>query len=177
MRVVVVYESMFGNTREVAAAVARAWDAAATPVAAVDADELARADLVVVGAPTHMLSLSRPRSRRAAGEAAAKPDSGLALEPGFDGRGVREWLADTGPSPRLAAVFDTRLHQPAFLGHAGRVTARRLRRRGTQLLMPPESFFVDKGNKLEPGELARAERWGAELARKLTVVTAGRGQP
>jgi hypothetical protein len=43
--------------------------------------------------------------------------------------------------------------------------------------MPPESFFVDKGNKLEPGELARAERWGAELARKLTVVTAGRGQP
>lgn len=167
MHIVVVYESMFGNTREVAAAVAQALDAAATPVAAVDAAELARADLLVVGAPTHMLGLSRPKSRRAAGEVAAKPDSGVRLEPGFDGPGVREWLADTGALPQLVAVFDTRLHQPAWLGHAARPTARRLRRRGARLLVPPESFFVGKDNTLEPGELERAERWGAELARKV----------
>lgn len=98
MRAVVVYESMFGCTRRVADAIARGLGErlAATVVAVGQAspDMVAGAGLVVVGGPTHMHSMSRPVRRRMAVSMAHKPDGGLALEPGADGVGLREWFAD-----------------------------------------------------------------------------------
>jgi flavorubredoxin len=75
MDVAVVYESMFGNTHEVAEAIAAGVrDAnptarvAVLPVAEAEADAVARAGLLIVGGPTHMrgmtstgTSLPRPR--------------------------------------------------------------------------------------------------------------------
>src|SRR5260221_3795322 len=70
MRAIVVYESLFGRTREVAEAVAEGLRAAA-PGAAVDCRPVADAgpavgqvDLLVVGGPTHFLGMSSQRSRR-----------------------------------------------------------------------------------------------------------------
>ena len=65
MGVVVVYESLFGNIRDVAEAVA-AGIVAASPGARVDCrsvdalPSLADVDLVVVGGPTHALGLTTP---------------------------------------------------------------------------------------------------------------------
>src|SRR5216684_2978090 len=70
MRATVVYESLFGSTREVAEAVAEGLLAAASGAAVdcrpvVDAGPaLGQVDLLVVGGPTHFLGMSSQRSLR-----------------------------------------------------------------------------------------------------------------
>ncbi len=85
MRALVVYESMYGTTHVVASNVADGLRAThqvtVVPVAEAGADLLASADLLVVGGPIHMHGMSSPMTRRMAAKAAAKPDSGLSLDP------------------------------------------------------------------------------------------------
>ena len=101
MDVAVVYESLFGNTRLVAEAIAdgiRAADpAACVSVTRTDATKLADVDdacLLVVGGPTHMRRMTSPRSRRQGLQAArrTKDQRGREPEPGAAGPGLREWL-------------------------------------------------------------------------------------
>jgi hypothetical protein len=168
MRALVVYESMFGNTRVVASNAAdglrAAYEVTLVPVAGATGDLLASADLLVVGGPTHMHGLSSAMSRRMAAQAAAKPDSGLSLEPDATGPGVHDLLKRPGAWPALAAAFDTRINGvPAFTGQASRRIARLLRRRGGRLIAAPESFLLSPEGTLADGEAARARRWGEAL--------------
>lgn len=168
MRAVVVYESMYGNTRVVAEAVGRGLattaDVAVVPVAAADPELVAGADLVVVGGPTHAHGMSWPATRKAAVDQAGKqPDT--VVEPGAGGAGVRDWLASLGELHASSAAFDTRAAAPpALTGRASKGIAKGLRRHGLRLVAEPESFLVDKGNHLQPGEEQRAVGWGASLA-------------
>jgi hypothetical protein len=167
MRAVVVYESMYGNTRAIAEAIAEGLHPADVVVVAVghaDADVIARADLLVVGGPTHAFGMSRPQTRAAAGDGAHKPNSGLTLEPEALGAGVREWLASLGSGHGKAAAFDTRIKMPGAIGHASRGIGKLLRQRGYNLVTQPQSFFVTKENVLRPGQVSRARQWGEELA-------------
>jgi hypothetical protein len=99
-------------------------------------------------------------------EAAGKPGSGLALEPGALGPGLREWLHDLASGHGVpAAAFDTRMDGPTlFTGQASRGIAQRLRRRGYRITGPVQSFMVSKQNVLGPAEIERARTWGAALA-------------
>jgi hypothetical protein len=165
LNALVVFESMFGNTRQVAEAVADGLGGVAVPVAEASAERLAGADLVVIGGPTHGWSMSRPSTRQAAAEQAAKPGSGLQLEPGATGPGLREWLDEHAGDLRAAAVFDTRVAMPALLtGRAGRRIAAAVRHGGARPVAPAESFLVSKKHRLLPGELDRARQWGRRLA-------------
>ena len=169
-RAVVVYESMYGCTREVAEAVARGLqehgEVRVVNVAEATGDVLAGSDLLVVGGPTHVHGMSRALSRRNAAEMAAKPGSGVTLEPGAKGQGVREWLAGLGSLTAATAAFDTRLHGPVVLtGRASRGIGKLLRRHGGHMVGGPMSFLVDTKNHLDFGEVERAEQWGKELAR------------
>lgn len=174
MRALVVYESMFGNTRVVAAHVADGLRAACevtlVPVAGATADLLGPAELLVVGGPTHMHGLSSAMTRRMAARAAAEPDSGLSLDPDATGPGVRDLLRRLGARSALAAAFDTRLDGvPTSTGQASRRIARMLRRHGCRIIAAPESFLVTPRSTLADGEAARARRWGEALA----VIAAG----
>jgi hypothetical protein len=87
MKASVVYESMFGNTRQVAEAIAagirEADPSARVTVARADTaqpDEAAAAGLLVVGGPTHVLRMSSPRSRQQGLQAAQKA-TGVAAGP------------------------------------------------------------------------------------------------
>src|SRR3954454_11104253 len=89
MRALVVYESMFGNSERVARAVADGLgahvDVEVRDVALAHAGEVPEGvDLLVVGGPTHALSLSRPGTR----EDAIRQGAGQGLAT----RGLREWL-------------------------------------------------------------------------------------
>lgn len=163
MNALVVYESMYGNTRRIAQAVARGLGGTAVHVAAVDPHAVTAADLLVVGGPTHTLGMSRPQTREAARKAAAD-DPALRLEPDATGLGLREWLTTLNGTGRAAAAFDTRLRMPGWIGHAAPRIARQRRRTGHRCLRPPTSFFVSKQSVLLDGELQRAEEWGARLA-------------
>lgn len=174
MNAIVVYESVYGNTRAVAEAIAEGLGAQALPVqeARASAEE---ADLLIVGGPTHMHGLATTQSRKAA-VAGAHEDGHTAIEPhAADEPGLRSWLRDLPHSQgRHAAAFDTRLDKsPLLTGVAARGIARRLRRRGYELL-GSESFLVEESEgPLEDGELDRARAWGAQLAQMGSDVTAG----
>jgi hypothetical protein len=117
MRVLVVYESMYGNTHAVASNIADGLrgthEVTLVPVAAATGDLVAEADLLVVGAPTHMHGLSTASSRQHARKAAANPESGLTLDPDAGGPALRDWLSGLADGHALAAAFDAdRPRQP-----------------------------------------------------------------
>ncbi|MFP5319969.1 MAG: flavodoxin family protein [Acidimicrobiia bacterium] len=169
MKAVVLYESIYGNTRAVAQAIGEGLSGAYDVVvlAVDDAPPLGMADLdlLVVGGPTHVHGMSRPASRQAATDAARKPGSGLVLEEAADGPGVREWLDALGALPTNTAAFDTRIKAPAMLtGQASHGISKAMLRHGATEVVPPESFFVTKDNRLVDGEIDRARQWGARVA-------------
>jgi hypothetical protein len=170
MRALVVYESMYGNTHLIANAIGRGL--AEVPDIAIDVlpvgratdDEIRRTDLLVVGGPTHAHAMSRASSRTTAAVEATKPDTDLTLDPDAEGEGLREWFDTLGHLSVPAAAFDTRFHMSAVLtGRASKGIDRRLRQRGGRMIASPMSFFVDKGNTLEPDQEARAAAWGRSL--------------
>ena len=172
MRAVIVYESMYGNTHQVAEAIGAglepACEVSIVPVSQATQESLAGADLVVVGGPTHVHGMSRATSRKSAVEAAGKPGSGLELDPDAPGPGLREWLASLGRYQAKAAAFDTRMPGPAGLtGQASKGVARSLRAHGFDMAAKPESFLVTRQNQLESQESARARAWGSALAAKI----------
>jgi hypothetical protein len=168
MRALVVYESMYGNTRAVAGNIADGlrsdYEVIVVPVAEATWDLVADADLLVAGAPTHMHGLSTRSTRRMASQAAAKDGSELRLDPDAGGPGMRDWLRGLGHRNGLAAAFDTRLSGvPAFTGRASRPIARLLRRRDRRLIAASESFLVSSQSTLLDGEAERARRWGMTI--------------
>jgi hypothetical protein len=173
VRGLVVYESMYGNTHLVADAIARGLamsDVLVVPVDRADQTMLERADLVVVGGPTHVHGMSRQSTRRAALDAARQPGTELQADSDAGGVGLREWFESLGTVHVPAAAFDTRLKAPvAVTGRAAKGISKMLRRHGLDLVSKPESFLVDKNNRLLPGEEDRARTWGEKLAGGLHV--------
>jgi Flavodoxin domain len=169
MKALIVYESMFGNTRAVAEAIADglrpAADVTVIPVGKATGDLLDAMDLVVVGGPTHMHGMSRASTRKSAAQQAHRPGSQVQLEPGADGPGVREWLAGLGRHSGAAAAFDTRMSGPAILtGRASRGIAELLRQYGLTVVAKPVSFLVSRKNELLEGQKEEARNWGSRLA-------------
>jgi Flavodoxins len=169
MHGIVVYESMYGNTRHVAEAVARGIGSVGTArtvaVSVTQEIDPSDYDLVVVGGPTHVHGMSRESTRHAAEEAATASAGNLVIEPDSTSAGVREWLTSLSGMAGRAAAFDTRLDAaPLFTGRASKGMAKLLRAAGFELIAEPESFLVDRATHLLPAEEARAQAWGAHLA-------------
>jgi len=171
MKSVVVYESMYGNTHLVAEAIAAGLrhsdHDSVTVVSVQDAgpDVLDGADLLVVGGPTHVHGMSRESTRKAAVDAAQKPDSDLSLDPDAEGPGLRDWFDSLGQLTTRTAAFDTRMKGPAAItGRASKGIAKRLREHGGALLVDSQSFLVTKENHLLEHEEQHAEEWGKQLA-------------
>jgi hypothetical protein len=172
MRAVITFESIYGNTRAVAEAVAEGLrplgDVAVMSHHEADPAALADADLLVVGAPTHMHGLPTSLSRKMAAQA-SEEEAGP-LDPGATaGPGIRSWLSEQSGEGRSAAAFDTRADgRPALTGSAARGIAKRLRKCGFEVVVEPESFLVeDAEGPLAAGELERAREWGSAVAAQL----------
>ena len=148
MKSLVVYESKFGDTAQVAGAIAEGLhDGGSVHLLAVQdvgAFDLDGIELLVVGGPTH-----------AHGVSAA----------------LGQWLTSL---PREVvrdlpfAAFDTRYRMARLLsGSAARAIARRLERAGATVVMEPESFFVlASQGPLADGEIERATAWARGLAER-----------
>ena len=168
MRALVVYETIWGNTGELADAIADGLRGGAG-VETVDLVEAADAppaidpevDLLVVGGPTHAFSMTTGSTRDSARQQGATR---------IPARGIREWLEQlASPASAIAvATFDTRTVKPRLPGSAAKKAIKHLVRRGMQPIAKPETFGVHGySGPLADGEIARAERWGRELARSL----------
>ena len=140
MKVLVVYDSLFGNTEKIARAIGKAitGEVKVLRVSEASSSELESIDLLIVGSPT---------------------------QGGRPIQAITEFL-DRIPVNALKNIsvtsFDTRhksiLTKP--LGYAaGRITDK-LKRKGGTLVTSPEGFFVkDLKGPLKEGELERAADW------------------
>jgi flavodoxin len=154
MKTLVVYDSAYGNTRQIANDIGEAIgpEARVAHVEDIDADRLKGYEVVIVGSPTQG---GRPTPL------------------------VREFLKRI-PDGSLQGIgvtgFDTRIDSTkqgfvlrtfmGLLGYAAGRIARELEKKGGSLLIEPEGFLVDgKEGPLAPGEPERAIGWAARLAR------------
>ncbi|MBU0490614.1 MAG: flavodoxin family protein [Chloroflexi bacterium] len=144
MRTLIVYDSLHGNTAQVAQAIG---DALAGEVVVRRAGEAAGAevkafDLLIVGSPTH------------GGRPTEAMQGWLDRIPPAVLQGILVAAFDTRFSTRLVRVF----------GYAAPRIADSLEKKGATLLVPPTAFFV-KGREgpLKEGELERAARWAQEI--------------
>jgi flavodoxin len=145
MNALIIYDSTFGNTQQIAKAIARELeehgDVQLHPVQEVGMPGLREFDLLLLGCPTQNLGVS----------------------PAID-----TFLTAISPGTlhgMMAAAFDTRYRMAeASSGSAAWVIADQLQEAGASLISSPESFFVaaEKG-PLEDGELDRAEQWAHDL--------------
>jgi flavodoxin I len=150
MKALVVYDSVHGNTEQIAKAIASAIQAD-TEVARtkeVDTKQLAGIDLLVVGSPTY------------GGRPTESAQSFLNRITGADVNGVR------------AAAFDTRLGSRfvKLFGFAADKIATALSEKGAIVTGTSEGFIV-KGREgpLADGELDRAATWARGLAAQVSA--------
>jgi hypothetical protein len=164
MRALIVYESMFGNTRDIARAIANGV-APTLPTDVVNVGDAPpepgpEVQLLIVGAPTYVFGLSTPRTRATAARRAGHPFGVAAV-------GAREWLEAMpyAAGRREATTFDTRLRVHGLPGSASKGAAKRLSSRGYRMLWPPRSFIVTHPNRsLDEREVDRARLWGRWIA-------------
>lgn len=175
-RALVVFESLFGDARTIAQAIADGLsphipvDVVAAAEAPADVPSDVR--LLVVGGPNHGLSMPRQSTR----EGAIQQYGARIAD---TSRGLHEWLDAVrfAGGDTLAAAFDTRSDHPKLLvklDHAARTEEKLLRGHGLAIIAPAEHFYVtDAKGPLADGEEDRARRWGAALAEMVAATVSG----
>jgi hypothetical protein len=165
MEALVIYETMFGNTRRIAEAIGTGLAGHGGVVVAnvVDAPQEVppQVDLLVLGGPTHAFSMSREATRKDAVQRGADPDAAT--------RGIREWLEGLteGGHRQAFAAFDTRVDMPLVAGAASRKASKAARKLGFTVL-DHESFLVEGyEGPIVDGELDRARTWATTLVRRV----------
>jgi flavodoxin len=151
MKALVVYDSVFGNTEKVAQAMGKALgeraEAQVLRVGDVKAEHLAGLDALLVGSPTRAFSPTPAIT------------SWLRGLPRDSLRGVQVAAFDTRFDENNADSAILRFLVRIF-GYAAEPIGKRLARKGGELAMPPEGFFVGgTEGPLDEGELERAAAW------------------
>lgn len=155
MNVLIVYDSVFGNTEQIARAIG---DTIGTKesvqtlrVNSVKTENIRGVDLLIVGSPTRGF----------------RPTEAIQT--------FLKALDQTDLKSVRVATFDTRImlsdiKSPFFRfivntgGYAANVIGRHLKKLGGYLLVPPEGFFVSgQEGPLKDGELERAGNWALQL--------------
>jgi flavodoxin len=153
VQILVVYDSVFGNTEMIARSMAAALGAAVVPVGQANAEQIRGIDLLVVGSPTRGF----------------RPTEGMVR--------FLNTLAKGSLKGIQAAAFDTRIVLETidssalrFMvdrgGYAAPWIARSLAKKGAGLAVPPEGFYVTgEQGPLKEGELERAASWAENITK------------
>jgi len=164
MKVIVVYESHWGNTASVAKAIAEGFGPGAMALTTDEASAraVAGADLIVAGAPVMAFSLPSDRML-----AATAGDAKAPSPPDLSHPSMRSWLDELPAGKGRSAQFETGLRWPP--GGATGAIRHKLEAAGFARLGKSRRFVVTGSHgPLRPGELERARQWGTELAAAMT---------
>ncbi len=156
MKAMVIYDSFFGNTEQIAKAIGNALgareDVRTVRVSEVTSLQLAGLEMLIVGSPTRGF----------------RPTEGIVS--------FLNSIPAAGLKGIKVAAFDTRIGladiKPAIFrfivdrgGYAAKPIADSLKKAGGGLAAPPEGFFVkDRQGPLKDGELERAAAWARRVS-------------
>lgn len=155
MQVLILYESFFGNTKEIAHVIADAIEGAeevtVREISTVDPGTMQMPDLLIVGSPTRgfrpspatMEFISRLPESHMLDQMFAAFDTRIALS--YIKSGVLRFIVKTG-------------------GYAASVIEKKLRQKGGVPIVPCDGFcVVDREGPLLNGELDRARKWASGI--------------
>jgi flavodoxin I len=156
MKILVLYDSQYGNTQQIAQAVASQLGSPenATLLRASEMNPAALNEwqLLIVGSPTQRFMATPALMAWLNGI----PRDGL--------RGMQVAAFDTRLTEqqiRATPVLKWFVHKSSY---AAWWLAKQLKKKGGTLLLPPEGFFVEgMEGPLLPGELERAAAWGRKI--------------
>ena len=157
MKAMVIFDSVFGNTAKIAEAIGQGLgspeEVQVVRVNDVKPEQLIGLTLLIVGSPTRQFNPTGATTNLIKGI----PKDGL--------KGVKVAAFDT----RITESEVERVRILAFFvkifGYAAKPMADRLEKKGGELTVPPEGFYVGgtEGPLLE-GELERAADWARQIA-------------
>jgi flavodoxin len=156
MKAMVVYDSGFGNTEKIAQAIGQGLgspeNVEIVRVGDVKPDQVRGVPLLIVGSPTQKFSPTGATTSFLKGI----PQSGL--------QGVKVAAFDTRfPVSEIERVRILAFFVKIF-GYAAKPIADRLQKKGGELVIPPEGFFVEgTEGPLQEGELERAAGWAKQV--------------
>ena len=148
MKVLVVYDSVYGNTEQIARAIggAIANDVQILHAKDIKSSELQGIDLLIAGAPTQ----------------GGRPTQAM--------QDFQKRVSESDIKGMNIATFDTRISAKwvGIFGYAAGRIAKNLKKKGSVLLVDPEPFFVEgTQGPLKEGELERAAAWTQEVINSL----------
>jgi flavodoxin I len=143
MRVLVIYDSTYGNTEKIARAIGGAitGDVRVLRVSEANPADIKSLDLLIIGSPTQ---------------------GGRATQ------AMQDFLNKINVKGMSFASFDTRFSTKldGLFGYAAGRIADSLKKKGGNLITSPTAFFVaGREGPLKDGELERAANWGKELVK------------
>ena len=144
MKALIVYDSLHGNTEQIAKAIGGALkdDVRIERVGSVDPTTLDSAGVLIIGSPTH------------GGRPTPAMQKFIDAIPEKSIKGMRVAAFDTRLAGRMVRMF----------GYAAPRAAASLESMGAVLVLPPEGFAVAKTTgPLKDGELERAAKWAKGL--------------
>ncbi len=165
MKVIVVYESHWGNTAAVANAIADGFGPEAQVLTTDEASpsEVADADLIIAGAPVMAFGLPSDRML-----ATLPSDHKAPAPPDMSHPSMRSWLEQVPAGHGRSARFETGLRWSP--GGATGAIGHKLEAAGFKRLGKARRFVVTSSyGPLREGELQRAQEWGTELADAMTA--------
>ena len=159
MKILIIYDSIFGNTEQIAQAIGNSLSAKENVeilrVSDIKPEQLIGLELMIVGSPTRVF----------------KPTKAIMY--------FLNKIPLNGLKGVKVAAFDTRIStadvNSRFLnilvklfGYAAKPIADKLEKKGGSLIIPPEGFFVkDSEGPLKDGEIERAVDWAKLIIKTL----------
>ncbi len=159
MKVLIIYDSVFGNTEKIAQAIGNSLgskeNVETLRVSDVKPEQLIGLELIIVGSPTRVF----------------KPTKSI--------MNFLNKIPLNGLKGVKVAAFDTRISTAnvssrllnilvKLFGYAAKPIADKLEKKGGSLIIPPEGFFVkDSKGPLKDGELERAADWAKIIMKEL----------
>jgi len=162
MKAVVVYESLWGNTAAIAKAIAEGLgpEARALSTAEATPEALQGIDLIVGGSPLFAFRLPTDEMR----ENIRSKANTFPTPPDLSAPSMRDWLDSVPAGQGRCAGFETRIWWSP--GSSARAIRKRLEKAGYTAIARPKGFRVTgMTGPLKAGEIERARKWGARLAR------------
>ncbi len=156
MKAMVVYDSVFGNTGQIAQSIGNAIgsqeDVETVQVSNVQPEQLTGLGLLIVGSPTQKFRPTGATANLLKGI----PENGL--------KGVKVAAFDTRFT--MSEIEESRVF-PFFVrlfGYAAKPISDRLEKKGGEVVIPPEGFYVEGiEGPLKEGELERAADWAKKI--------------